>query len=167
MPKYCLDTSAITNPLATIPQDLFPACWKGFEEMIMDGLFCCNAEIFLECTYIEGPIGDCLKSQKADLVFEIGQGQWDWLTYVGHINRMQSSYHDFISEYHGNRQNTIGLNDLSIVALAKTLSLPVVSMEAPARQPSTTKMRIPALCDAEGVDHLNFQELLRKEGKSF
>ena len=56
-----------------------------------------------------------------------------------------------ISEYNGNRKGTVGLNDVSIVALAKTLKLPLISMESNSFQSSITKVRIPGLCSLEGV----------------
>lgn len=166
MHRYCLDTSGITNPLATIPEDIFLSCWSGVIEMIEAGLFCCNAEVFSEYEHINGNVGECLKSFKTEMVYEIGDDTWDWAAYVDHVARMHDEYRDFISEYNGNRKATIGTTDLSLVALAKTLGLPVVSMEA-LGPPAATKMRIPALCEAEDVTHLTFQELLRKEGKQF
>jgi hypothetical protein len=98
---------------------------------------------------------------------EIGVGNWDWNEYISNVNRMTKRYHAFISDYHNNRQSTIDLKDLSLVALAKTLTLPVVSMEGfDGGQISETKMRIPRLCINENVIHYTFVELLRKEGIS-
>jgi hypothetical protein len=59
----------------------------------------------------------------------------------------------------------VGLKDVSIIALAKTLKLPLVHMEKPnTHQPSQKRMRIPDVCDKEGVKHLTFNEFLRAEG---
>lgn len=70
-----------------------------------------------------------------------------------------------ISEYNGNRKSTAGLNDISIIALAMTLGLPLISMETQnVYQPSQKKMRIPDVCAAEGVLHLTFNDFLRAEG---
>jgi len=75
-------------------------------------------------------------------------------------------YASVISEYNGNRKNTVGLNDLTIIALAKTLGLPVVSSEK--RVSSTTdtekRQKIPDICDKESIDHKTFNDLLRAEG---
>jgi len=38
-----------------------------------------------------------------------------------------------------------------------------VSMETISYQPSTKNVRIPQLCKIEGVQHLTFNDLLRKE----
>ena len=101
------------------------------------------------------------------MLYEVGRDHWDWQSYIGHVNRMVAQHRAFISEYNSNRSNTVGLNDLSIVALGKTLALPVVSMEgSDGGQVSATKMRIPRLCIVEGVRHLDFNDLLRQEGLS-
>ena len=55
------------------------------------------------------------------------------------------------------------LNDISIVALAKTLNLPVVHMESWVPEDNQTKRRIPNICALEGVAHLRFNEFLRAE----
>ena len=63
---------------------------------------------------------------------------------------------------------TICLNDLTIIALAKTLGLPVVSMERLVSEgPGTKKRRIPNICKAEGVEHLSFNDFLRREKLTF
>lgn len=52
--------------------------------------------------------------------------------------------------------------DLTIIALGRTLGLPVVSMEVTAL-PSPDKRRIPDICDLEGVVHHTFNEFLKIE----
>ncbi len=60
------------------------------------------------------------------------------------------------------------MNDLTIIAMAKTLGLPVVSMEkAVSEAPGTKKRRIPNICKAEGVLHLGFNDFLHQEGLTF
>jgi Domain of unknown function (DUF4411) len=99
------------------------------------------------------------------LLMEVGDASWDFEAYIRHYNRMQTAYHAHISEYsHGGSKRTIGLTDMTIVALAKTLDLPVVSMEASVRHQSPDKRRIPDICHAEGLVHYTFNEFLKKEG---
>lgn len=165
--KYCLDTSAISNPLVGMPEDCFGGLWEKVKNVIVGGAFCCNAEIAEQYTHIEGSVGDCLTNQIPTMLYEIGVGSWNWQGYLDNTNRMTTKYHQYISDYHSNRRNTIDLKDLSIVALAKTLNLPVVSMEgSDGGQVSETKMRIPRLCICEAVRHLTFIDLLREEGLS-
>ena len=148
-----------------MPEDIFGGLWAKVRELIEDDLFCCTTEIFEEYEHIEGAVGKCLCNHKSSILFEIGDDDWEWDKYVLHVNRMRDTYKQFISEYNSNRKNTVGINDLSIVALAKTLKLPVVSMEGLDRgQISASRMRIPRLCDLENVVHLTFNELLRQEG---
>lgn len=95
---------------------------------------------------------------------EVGDASWDSLTYIKHYKRMQLQYHAHLSEYaHGGSKKTIGLKDLTIISLAKTLGLPVVSMEVTALA-SPTKRRIPDICAAENVLHHTFNDFLRIEG---
>ncbi len=80
---------------------------------------------------------------------------------------MQDDHKEFISEYTGGSSKTIGLKDLTIIALGKSLNLPVVSMEIRVRQRSDKKRRIPDICDAEGIKHLSFNDYLRSENFRF
>ena len=161
---YCLDTSGLSNPLESMPEDIFSLLWQRICTEIENGKFATNREIFDELARLNGLVGECITRFKSELILEIGESDWDWASYLGHVERMRTTYTAFISEYNGNRKSTVGLNDVSIIALAKTLSLPVVSMEALSFQPSQTRMRIPQVCALEGVQHLTFNDLLRLEG---
>jgi hypothetical protein len=52
---------------------------------------------------------------------------------------MQDDYRRYISEFNNNRKDTVGLNDISIIALGRTLNLPVVSMETLVKDEKSTK----------------------------
>ncbi|WP_299963619.1 DUF4411 family protein [uncultured Roseobacter sp.] len=163
--KYCLDTSGFSNPLMEMPEDIHKTLWPSVVSRVQAEIFCWNYEIANEMASIQGAIGNALDGCNGSCCYEVGKGSWDWAAYVATNNTWRTHFHQFISEYHGNRKDTIGLNDLSIVALAHTLGLPVVSMERPNMgQPSQTKLRIPDLCIAVGVTHYNFNQLCRKEG---
>jgi hypothetical protein len=151
-----------------MPEDLYGPVWIKVIGLVRAGIFCCNAEIAEQYMHIEGAVGDCLREHIPTMLYEIGRPHWDWNGYVSHFNRMKVVYQAFISEYNGNRKNTVDVSDVSLVALAKTLCLPVVSMEGFDRgEGSAKKMRIPRLCDCEGVDHKTFNELLRTERVRF
>lgn len=163
MKAYCLDTSGLSNPLEAMPEDIHPSLWRKLETIIEQGRIATTTEIYDELTHLEGSIGDCIRAHKAELLMEVARGGWDWAGYIGHATRMQDAHHDFIAEYTGFRKGTIGLNDLTIIALAKTLTLPVISMEA-STAASPTRRRIPDVCAIEGVEHLTFNAFLRREG---
>jgi len=147
-----------------MPEDIFPILWSRICAEIENGKFAANLEIYDELTHLSGSVGECIKRCKSNLVLEIGEGDWDWSDYLSHVERMRVQHKSFISEYNGNRKFTVGLNDVSIVALAKSLGLPVVSMESVSFQASQVKMRIPQLCAIEDVQHMTFNDLLRLEG---
>lgn len=82
---------------------------------------------------------------------------------VGCLHIGNQSKKPFIAEYNKGRSRTIGRVDLSIVALAKTLQLPILSMEKPSGQHSAKRMRIPELCARENVTRLKFIEFMEFE----
>lgn len=149
-----------------LPQDIHVSLWQRIAGLLKDGAFCWNQEIWEEMDgSIDGDIAYILKScQENGGCFELGQSHWNWSEYLVHINDIRARYSQYISEYNANRKSTIGLNDCSIVCLGKTLGLPVASMEKRNANPSMKKMRIPELCDREGIKHLDLNEVLRAEG---
>lgn len=161
MKAYCFDTSGISNPLEVMPADIHESMWGKITDIIRDGIIGVTTEIYGEMVHIPGVVGECIKEHKAQLVLEVSQGDWDWASYVKFCTEMNVAHHAFISEYSGGSPRTIGLVDMSIIALAKALHVPVVSMEVSAK-PSLDKRRIPDVCLLEGVQHLTFSEFLRQ-----
>jgi hypothetical protein len=167
MKKYCFDTSGISNPLESMPEDIHESAWKKIKGCIEDGMFAVTTEIYEEMTHITGTVGDCIRNNQDALVLEVGEGEWDWSTYIKHVTRMQDAHRQFISDFNNNRKGTVCLNDLSIIALAKTLEIPVVSMESEVRNDASQKRRIPDICKLESVEHLLFSDFCRREGLRF
>lgn len=165
MKRFCLDTSGVSNPLVTMPFDLFEVIWVQIFELVEEGAFAVTTEIHEELMLLEGEVGECFKRNRARLVREVGEASWDWSTYVGHARRLQLDFEAHISERLGGKSGTVGLTDLSIVALARTLSPPVISMERMVLETSQTFRRtIPNLCQSEGIEHLDFNAFLRRAG---
>jgi hypothetical protein len=166
MKAYCLDTSGLSTPLENMPEDIHSVLWIHVANVITDGKFAVTTEIYEELVNLPGPIGVCIKKNMRLMRLEIEEEDWDWQTYLGHVARMKTAYEPVISEYNGNRKGTVGLNDISIIALAKTLGLPVISSEKKlaAKQHSAKRQKIPDICDVENVPHMNFNEFLRAEG---
>jgi hypothetical protein len=165
MKKYCLDTSGLSNPLEFMPEDIHPTIWAKMAGLVTGGTFAVTVEIYDELKHLPGPIGQCIATNDAELQMEVGDESWDWKTYLDYYEEMKVRHEAVISEYNGSRKGTIGLNDLTIIALAKTLGLPVVSSEKKTSvdQDSNKRQKIPDICDKEGVAHLNFNDLLRAE----
>lgn len=146
-----------------MPQDIHRTMWRKVIEIIQSGSVAVTTEIYDEMVHIPGDIGACIIKSKDLLVLEINQSGWDWKSYVQHSTRMNSQYREFIQEYGSGSPRTVGLNDMSIIALAKSLGLPCVSMEGSAMS-SPVKRKIPDICRMDGVEHLTFSDFLRREG---
>ncbi len=148
-----------------MPEDIpvYAPLWRQIIAFIQKGEMAATAEIYAQMCRIRGDLGECIQAHKADILLEVGDRNWNFQTYLSHFKRMQKAHHAHISEYsHGGSKRTIDLPDLSIIALAKALDLPVVSMEVTAL-PSQDKRRIPDICVAEGVVHYTFNDFLRLE----
>jgi len=164
MPKYCFDTSGISTPFEYMPEDIHPSMWNSVKTFIEDGNVAITTEIYDEMINIGGDLGNHIKKQKNTLIYEIDIGDWNWEEYIDHSVRMQNEYSKYISEYIGGTKKTVGLNDISIIALAKTLSLPLLSSETRVTDSSSNKRKIPNICDQENIEHYIFNDFLRTEG---
>lgn len=140
---------------------VYQPIWNLIKSKIEEGIFAVNAEIYQELCCLPGNVGLCLQNNKDKLLLEVGEA-WDWQTYLTTVEDMRVRYTSVISEYNNNRKGTVGLNDVAIVALAKTLNLPLINMEAKSFQTSATKIRIPGLCSLEGVESLEFNDFLSR-----
>ena len=57
MKKYCLDTSGLSNPLESMPEDIHSSLWLKIAGLVVDGKFAVTAEIYEELGHLPGPIG--------------------------------------------------------------------------------------------------------------
>lgn len=167
--EYCLDTSGISNPLENMPEDIHVTLWGKVMDILSSGRVFVNTEIYDELILIDGSIGNQINGLEDTIKLEIGVGDWDWTSYLENFNRLKETYEPFISEYNDNRKQTVGLNDISIIALAKTLNLPLITMEKETINidPTSKKRRIPDICRLESVQVFTFSEFLREENISY
>lgn len=166
MKRYCFDTSGLTNPLTTIPEDIHTKIWLQVRLYLASGGVAVTGEIYEEMEQISGELGECIRGNRGHLLLEVGDDRWDWMHYLDVVKKLVNTYRVFISEYNKGIKQTICYNDISIVALAKALRIPLVSMEVAVLAPGNTsqkKRRIPDVCKAEGVEHLSFSDFLRRE----
>lgn len=159
--EYCLDTSGLSNPYIEVPPTIYKTLWQIVYDLIDVRTFCWTKEIDSQLSLIQGDLGAKLREQSRHCCFEIGTDNWPWREYINTINEWRYVYQENISEYNGNRKNTIDLTDLSIVALAKVLEKSVLSMEKPSPIfSSSRRRRIPDLCVFEDVEHVDFNTFL-------
>jgi len=164
MKRYCFDTSGITSTLHTVPEDIHSTLWTRIASIVEAGEIAVTTEIYDELHgTIRSPIGNVIDSDRTRLVLEVGHGSWNQAAYILGAPRIIKKYQAFISEHMPKRpDNTVGLNDMSIIALAKATRLPLVSMESSAGNSPKYK-RIPDICALEQIDHLDFNAFLRRE----
>lgn len=160
MKQYCLDTCGLSTPFEAMPEDIYDSIWLAVCERIVSGIFAVNTEIYSELLHIKGDLGKCLRGSKGPLLLEVGQSGWDWETYIEHNSRMNKVHEAYIQEMCG-LSGTVGRVDVSIIAMAKTLDLPVISSETAIKSP--IRKKIPNICTEESVEHLTFNDFLRKE----
>lgn len=160
--EYCIDTSGLSNPLETTPIDIHETLWSKVTDLLSSGRVAVTQEIHDEMVLIPGHVGEIIKSNSGVLILDVGDNEWDWQNYIDINTQMQDDFQGFISEYNKNRKGTIGLNDITIIAQAAVLQVPLVSMESRVGN-AIAKRRIPDVCDEVGVKHFDFNDLLRAE----
>lgn len=162
--RYCFDTSGLSNPREQLPEDIYASIWDFVRNTISDGRIAVTKEVHEEMCHIGDELGGFIGLHEDQMMLEVGREGWDWQLYLDNVAALIERHRAHISEYSGNSPRTVCLNDMSIIALAKTLRLPVVSMENRLLDlAQSTKRRIPNICDAEEVTHLTFNEFLRRE----
>lgn len=155
--KLCIDTSGLTQPFRTYRQSIFPRLWNDVFAILASGEVAMTQEIFDEIVAGRGdPLTTHVASCRQHLVMDVGHQQMNG--YVGVNSAMIGRHRNFIAEY-CNRQDTVGVNDISIISQAKHLGLPLLSMES-SRANSQRRRGIPDICSADGVQHLEFQDFL-------
>lgn len=167
MKQFCVDTSGISTPLERMPDDIYQPLWDRVIEVLASGVVAVTTEIYDEMYgSLMGVVGSFIDDNRGLLLLEIGADGWDSAAYVRYLVELQTRHHDVIAEYNNDRRRTVGLNDISIIALAKTLQVPLVSMEQPAGTDARDRRKIPDICRIESIEHIDFNEFIRQSGIS-
>lgn len=144
--------------------DVFRPVWDCVIGCIEAGHIGVTSEVYNEMCHITGDVGQCIRDCKPQLLMEVNDASWDSRAYIQQFNRMSKVHREWIAEYAGKSPaKTVCIHDLTAVALAKTLGLPLISMESSAGD-SPKHKRIPDICGMENVLHHNFNAFLRIEG---
>ena len=152
------------SPRVNAP-DVHVTLWKVILEHTERGTFCWTEQIWQQLKLIQDSrILDCLNHCNRSACLRVGEINWPDQLYLDHLERIQDTYRDYISELNEKRKRTIDLVDCSIVSLAVTLNLPVLSMEKPIGPSSTIRLKIPDLCAREDVQHYDLTGFFRTEG---
>lgn len=167
MKVYCLDTSGFSTPHMQLPEDvaLYRPIWDCVIATIESGKIGVTAEIYHEMCHITGDVGECIRECKDKLLMEVDDISWNSASYIGHFNRMQKVHREWIADYAmKSPAKTICLRDLTAVALAKSLKLPLISSESSAGD-SPKHKRIPDICELENIVTYSFNDFIKIEGE--
>jgi len=147
-----------------MPEDIYPSLWTQVSDVILSGHIATTQEIYEEMCHIPGQFGDLIIKNRELIVLEVADITWDYRGYIEINKFLCTKYRNYISEYISlGSENTICLNDMTVVALAKCLGLPLISMEKSASN-STKRKRIPDICALENITHYDFNGFLKAAG---
>ena len=145
--------------------DVFENLWAFVIARIEAGDIAMTREIFDEMILIDNGFGEAISDNKDAVLYEVNQENWDWQDYLVTNGQILTDQHDHISEYTGGSPKTVCVNDVSGISLAKSLGIPIISGESITHNlDQTIKRKIPDICQAEGVQHMTFNEFLKAEG---
>ena len=71
MKKYCIDTSGLSNPLESMPSDIYVGLWSQITLRITAGNLACTSEIYEELTHLDCTIGQCINDNECNLKLAI------------------------------------------------------------------------------------------------
>lgn len=121
MKRYCLDMSGFSNPIQDMPEDIHVTLWEQLCDRVRHGDFAATEEVYEELTHIPGQVGQCIKDHKAEIVLEIGSGDWHCTAYLALYDQLHPTFEPWIVGT-GASKASLSTADFSIVILAKTLN---------------------------------------------
>jgi hypothetical protein len=150
---YCFDTSVLIGCWArSYPPDVFPGLWTKLDELITQQQVLCPDEVRVE-----------LARQEDELAKWVNARPHMFVPLDDAIQRATSEVlarHPLLMKATKNRNGA----DPFVIATARVKSLTVVTEELGG---TTTKPKIPSVCQALGVPCINVLSFLRDQGWSF
>ncbi len=151
-----------------MPPDIHKSMWASIVGLIKGGIIAVTPEIYSELLRFDFPMAsNFIADHEKELLLDFETSSWEWSSYVSHLASMLEKYHDYLSENQRFSRKTVCENDLTTIALAKSMNLPLVSMESKIDPKAILKLHIPDVCEREHVEHLWLNDFLRKEKLSF
>jgi predicted nucleic acid-binding protein len=152
MNRYCIDTSAIIQPLKRYPMDVFPSVWEHLSALVVEERLSAPDHVLNELRR---------KSDTATAWGEAHQG-----IFVETDERLFLEVRKVIALFPRivERRKSRSQADPFVIAHAKIHGLVCVTEEEPG---DATNVRIPFVCGELSVVCINFLEMLRREGWRF
>ena len=145
---YSIDTSALVDGWRRYyPPDIFPGLWDRIGESVEDGRIIATDEVLVELEKGDDDLYKWALAQKR--------------MFVPLDEDVQNAAMDILAKHPLVPRNALGpIADPFVIALAQIRGCTVVSGEIWTNSPNKTK--IPNVCSALGIKHINFLELIRE-----
>lgn len=162
--SYCLDTSALFDAgIRWYPPDAFPSFWEKLEELAAKQRLVIPSLVVVEATKKTHHVAKWVQQIKKDAPHVVVDADAAVQLVVAAIARQ---YPDWTAK--GRNQA-----DPFVVATAKAKGLVVVTGEHPSKSLTVAsptrqhKLKIPNICDEQGVSWLGVPDMIKAEGWRF
>lgn len=153
MTRYCIDTSALIQPLEKrYPVDVFPTLWERVDELISEGRFVAPDIVLDELGRVSDNASAWGKARRGIFVEMDDRLLREGQAIIRRFPRIVE------------RRKRRSQADPFVVGLAKLDRLVCVTEE---EQGSATNVRIPFVCGELSVSCIDFLEMMRREGWRF
>ena len=75
--RYCFDTSGLSNPRETLPEDIYTSVWNFVRDTIASGSIAVTREVLDEMRHIGDALGDFIGENEKIMLLEIGGEGWN------------------------------------------------------------------------------------------
>jgi len=149
-PEYTIDTCSLVIGWSVYPPDIFPGLWSNLEALIQKGMLRATEEVLEELR------------KKDDELLKWAKRQDGFFVPIDLLLQQQvrKVLSDFPSLY-DLEKNKSGA-DPFVIAQALQFGYTIVTEEKKSGNP--IKPKIPNVCDAYGIKHINLLALLREQG---
>lgn len=151
--QYCIDSSSLISAKhIRYPMDNFPSVWEKFEDLIKDGTFVISRHVYDEVTHGEDDLAVWMKKH-SKLVVQVDAAL------IQETARLTTAYSIVDPD------STKEIADPYVVALAKLRSIPCVNEETSSK--GKKYMKIPDVCEKEGVRSMTLVQVIRELALKF
>ncbi len=159
MTEYSLDTSTLSQIYRSLYKDRFPSFWVRFNELISSGRASSVSEVEAELSGVSGLLAAVqeLKLLNPDFFSLPSSEEQDFVAEIFNVPH----FLNLISAKAMAKGTPVA--DPFVIAKAGPTGMCVVTEEA--RRPNAA--RIPNVCDHFGIECINLQELMEREGWRF
>ncbi len=160
MTDYCLDTNTISSVYRFYYKDRFPSFWENFSELVKSGRAISVSEVEVELSRSSGLVSavEELKQLNQEFFSLPSSLEQEYVAEIFRVRRFRSMLGG------GAAARGSPVADPFVIAKARVFpGMYVVTEEA--RRPNAA--RIPNVCDHFGIECINLQELMEREGWQF